>query len=143
MASVIRFARRPPLIRFAPKVSPEGDSREAIRSMYVLIGSFFVTAVAMCIAVVAVVSKNWTDVLIMSAFVLVFAVLKIGLANALMYVMLRFDDASDTAAARAVEQPPSTFRRPPQPKNAQKRGSKISPLRLAPAHPQPGAPASR
>src|SRR5712692_7511738 len=91
MGSIIRFARPSPLIRLPKKVPAEQESREARRSLFILIGSFFVTAVVMCAAVVAMVSSTWTDVIIMSAFVLVFALLKIVLANALIYVMLRYD----------------------------------------------------
>ena len=95
MGSISRFARSRPVIRQPQaKIAVERESREARRSLFILIGSFFVTATIMCAAVVAMVSNTWTDVLIMSAFVLVFALLKIVLANALIYTMLRYDAAT-------------------------------------------------
>jgi hypothetical protein len=102
MGSIIRFTRPRPVIRQPrAKVPVERESREARRSLFILIGSFFVTATIMCAAVVAMVSSTWTDVLIMSAFVLVFALLKIALANALIYAMLRYDAASVEAPVPA------------------------------------------
>jgi membrane protein YdbS with pleckstrin-like domain len=92
MGSIIRFARPRPLIRHPrAKIAGEQETLEARRSLFILIGSFFVTATVMCAAVVVMVSNTWTDVVIMSAFVLVFALLKIVLANALIYTMLRYD----------------------------------------------------
>jgi hypothetical protein len=76
------------------RTSVEQEAREARRSLLILIGSFFVTATVMCGVVVAVASSTWTDVVIMSAFVLVFALLKIALANALIYTMLRYDETA-------------------------------------------------
>ncbi len=95
MGSIIRFVRPRPVIRPSrAKTAVQGESREAQRSLFILIGSFFVTALVMCVTVVAIVSSTWTDVVIMSAFVLVFALLKIALANALIYTMLRYDSAT-------------------------------------------------
>jgi hypothetical protein len=64
-----------------------------------------VAALAMSAAVIATEANTWNDVLVMSAFVMVFALLKVGLANALFYVMMRADEASEAAAperARAL-----------------------------------------
>ena len=95
MGSVSRFARPHPLLRHPrAKSTAERETREARRSLFILIGSFFITATVMCAAVVVMVSSTWTDVVIMSAFVLVFALLKIVLANALIYTMLRYDAES-------------------------------------------------
>lgn len=100
MGSIIRFARPRPVIRQPrAKIDAERESREAQRSLLILIGSFFITAIVMCAAVVAMVSSTWTDVLMMSAFVLVFALLKIVLADALIYTMLRYDAATAKATA--------------------------------------------
>jgi hypothetical protein len=109
MGSILRFERPRPVIRQPrAKVATERESTEAHRSFLVLIGSFFITALVMCVAVVAVVSSTWTDVLIMSAFVLVFALLKIALANALIYTMLRYDAASVRIPAQRCARAPST-----------------------------------
>jgi hypothetical protein len=99
MGSIIKYERPRPLIRQPRgKIAAEQETREARRSLFILIGSFFVTATVMCAAVVVMVSSTWTDVMIMSAFVLVFALLKIVLANALIYTMLRYDAATTNVA---------------------------------------------
>jgi hypothetical protein len=100
MGSIVRFARPRPVIRQSRRVPVESESVAARRSLFILIGSFFITAVVMCAAVVAMVASTWTDVLIMSAFVLVFALLKIVLANALIYTMLRYDAATADVPTR-------------------------------------------
>jgi hypothetical protein len=103
MGSIVKYARPRPLIRHPrAKVAADQEMREARRSLHILIGSFFVTALVMCAVVVAMVSNTWTDVIIMSAFVLVFALLKIVLANALIYTMLRYDAATINDANPAV-----------------------------------------
>jgi uncharacterized membrane protein len=105
MGSIVRLARPRPVIRHPrSKVAVEQESREAQRSLFILIGSFFVTALVMCASVVAMVSSTWTDVIIMSAFVLVFALLKIVLANALIFAMLRYDatNADPPVGSRAI-----------------------------------------
>jgi len=95
MGSIVRYARPRPLIRHPLTTNAlERESGEARRSLFILVGSFFVTAMVMCAAVVATASSTWTDVIVMSAFVLVFALLKIVLANALIYTMLRYDAAT-------------------------------------------------
>jgi hypothetical protein len=102
MGSIVKYARPRPLIRQPrAKIAIEQETREARRSLFILTSSFFVTALVMCAVVVAMVSNTWTDVIIMSAFVLVFALLKIMLANALIYTMLRYDAATADAASPA------------------------------------------
>jgi protein-S-isoprenylcysteine O-methyltransferase Ste14 len=102
MGSIVRFERPRPVIRHRrAKIAEEHESREARHSLFILIGAFFVTATVMCVVVVAMVSSTWTDVLLMSAFVLVFALLKIVLANALIYTMLRYDETSVDVNARS------------------------------------------
>jgi hypothetical protein len=132
MASIIRFARPRPLVR-VPKKAVEREAAEARRAFFILIGSFFVTALVMCAVVVAMVSSTWTDVIVMSAFVLVFALLKIVLANALVFTMLRYDAADTTALAEAgtaaMYRP---IRQPLIPKPRQPIPAKPRPLRLAP-----------
>jgi hypothetical protein len=151
MGSIIRFARPRPLIRLPKKLPAERESAEARRALFILIGSFFGAALVMCAAVVAMVSSTWTDVVVMSAFVLVFALLKIVLANALIYAMLRYDAADQTALAEArtvpgyrrpapVRQAPEPIRQAPEPKSRQTSAAKTGTLRLATGSSQPGAP---
>src|SRR5579872_7192151 len=119
MGSIVKYARPRPLIRQPrAKIAPDQEMREARRSLHILIGSFFVTALVMCAVVVAMVSNTWTDVIIMSAFVLVFALLKIVMANALIYTMLRYDAATANIA---------------RPADAVKSYRRFAPIRRSPA----------
>jgi hypothetical protein len=136
MGSIVKFARPRPVVRQPlAKNVVEQESREARRSLFILIGSFFVTATVMCAAVVALVSSTWTDVLIMSAFVLVFALLKIVLANALIYTMLRYDAATADVPARAgpIGRHPriASIRQPPSAKGKRTGSLKTDKLRVA------------
>ena len=147
MGSIIRFARPRPLIRHPrAKVSVERESREARRSLFILVGSFFVTATVMCAVVVAMVSTTWTDVVIMSAFVLVFALLKIVLANALIYTMLRYDAAcaDPPVQAEAIGRYPqfASIRQAPLVKGLRTGSSKTNKLRVATSNAQAGSPSS-
>lgn len=110
MGSIVKFARPRPVIRHPRRVPVERESVAARRSLFILIGSFFITAVVMCAVVVAMVASTWTDILVMSAFVIVFALLKIVLANALIYTMLRYDAATaDDAVGTRSAGPSSRF----------------------------------
>jgi hypothetical protein len=136
MGSIVRFARPRPVIRQSrAKVEGERESQQTRRSLFILIGSFFVTATVMCAVVVAMVSSTWTDVLMMSAFVLVFALLKIALANALIYTMLRYDattaDAPAQAGAIDAYSRFSSIRQPPRVKGGKTGSPKIDKLRIA------------
>ena len=138
MGSIMKFERPRPLIRRPrAKVAVEAETREARRSLFILIGSFFVTAVVMCAAVVVMASSTWTDVMVMSAFVLVFALLKIVLANALIYTMLRYDAESANVPRQAgVVRGYRRFvpiRRAPSLKAAGRGAIKISKQRVATA----------
>jgi len=145
MGSIIKYARPRPLIHHPrAKNAVERETREARRSLFILIGSFFVTATVMCAAVVVMVSSTWTDVIIMSAFVLVFALLKIMLANALIYTMLRYDAATadipvQNGAVRGYRRF-TPIRRAPAVKISGKGSLKISKLRAASGNAQPDSP---
>jgi hypothetical protein len=92
MGSIVKLKHPRPFLRHARTKAPaEQELLEARRSVFILTSSFLVAATVMCVAVVAIMSSTWTDVMIMSAFVLVFALLKIVLANTLIYTMLRYD----------------------------------------------------
>ncbi len=127
-----------------PRTAAEQEAREARRSLFILIGSFFVTATVMCGAVVAMVSSTWTDVIIMSAFVLVFALAKIVLANALIYTMLRYD--AETANVPIRAEPVASYRRfvpirqEPAVQLRRTGAVKTGKLRVAAGNAQPGSP---
>jgi len=144
MGSIIRYARPRPLIHHPrAKNAVERETLEARRSLFILIGSFFVTATIMCAAVVVMVSSTWTDVIIMSAFVLVFALLKIMLANALIYTMLRYDAATANIPVRAGAgrgyQRFSSIRKAPAIKVRGRGSLKIIKPRTATGNAQPGS----
>lgn len=102
MGSIVQLSRRS-VSRQVPAASvEEREAREAKTALLILIGALTVAAIAMSAAVIATEANTWDDVMVMTAFVMVFALLKVGLANALFYVMMRADAASEAAApARA------------------------------------------
>jgi len=110
MGSVVQLKRKPPPLPTARRPSEELEQRESTRSLLILMGGFFFTAVVMCMAVVIAASSTWTDVAVLSLFVIVFALLKIVLANALFWTMIRYD--SDHEAVAAIARTGAVFRRP-------------------------------
>ena len=159
MGTTVRFARPRQLISKHPhtpdaqnhnkggrgaRTALEHETREASRSLLILTSAFLVTATVMCGAVVAAVSSTWSDVIIMSAFVLVFALLKIMLANALIYTMLRYDAATAdipvrTGAVRGYRRF-SPIRQAPAVKVRERGSLKISRLRAATGNSQSDCP---
>jgi len=144
MGTIVRFARPRPVIRHPrTKVAIERESLEARRALFILIGAFFVTATVMCATVVAMVSSTWTDVLIMSAFVLVFALLKIVLANALIYTMLRYDattaDVPTQTRAIAGYARLVSIRQPPAVNGTRTRSLKTNKFKVATGITRPGS----
>ena len=119
MGSIVQLKRRTPVRRDWRKAAPvDPEARQSANSLFILIAAFGVTAIAMSVAVVVVASNTWTDVLVMSAFVFVFALAKIGLANALFYVMIKSDAATEEAIATKAKAGSvfrRTFRTPPRP----------------------------
>jgi uncharacterized protein (DUF983 family) len=142
MGSIVTFVRPRPLVRAPKRIEPERESRDARRALFILIGSFFATALVMCVAVVAAVSSTWTDVLVMSAFVLVFALLKIVLANALMFAMLRADSHDRTVVipAHATGWRQRAFAGRYSPPKSSSSSGKTGTLRLAGGRRRPGPP---
>jgi hypothetical protein len=110
MGSVVQLSHRPAR-RNWQKPAPDAEADEATKSLRILVGTFGVTAIVMSAVVVAVASNTWTDVMVMSAFVIVFALTKIALADALFYVMIRSDAAAEASALAAKTG--AVFRRPP------------------------------
>src|SRR5271155_4098426 len=102
MGSIVQLKRRS-FVRRPQKAPANAESRQAANSLLILISAFGATAIVMSIAVVVVASSTWTDVLVMSAFVFVFALAKIVLADVLFYLMMRSDaDVEAAIAAKAA-----------------------------------------
>ncbi|MGH7932532.1 MAG: hypothetical protein ACREQN_05125 [Candidatus Binataceae bacterium] len=96
--------------------------------------AFSATAVAMSVAVVIAISSTWADVLMMTVVVVVFALLKVALADAALWVILRADDESEKAAAAKAAQAAEDampVRRPPLERPARPLGPPPKPLRKA------------
>jgi len=65
---------------------------------------FTLTAIAMSAAVVVAGSNSWAEATPLIVFVVVFALTKVFLANALFYVMIRSDAHSEAVAAAAASE---------------------------------------
>ena len=68
-----------------------------------LVVVFTATAIAMSISVVVAGSDSWAEAVPLIVFVVVFALTKVFLANALFYVMIRSDAHSEAVAAEALK----------------------------------------
>jgi hypothetical protein len=90
MGSVVQFSRRRSIEPRQTKSSTQHDADER-RALVVLAVVFAATAVAMGIAVVVAGSSTWAEAIPLILFVVVFALTKIVLADALFYVMIRSD----------------------------------------------------
>jgi membrane glycosyltransferase len=73
---------------------------ESWKSLLVLVLVFTATAIAMSVSVVLAGSNTWAEAVPLIVFVVVFALTKIFLANALFYVMIRSDAHSESVAAK-------------------------------------------
>lgn len=69
-----------------------------------LVVVFTATAIAMSVSVVLAGSNTWADAVPLIVFVVVFALTKIFLANALFYVMIRSDAHSESVAIKRALQ---------------------------------------
>lgn len=107
MGSIVPLTRRAPVIRVKRIAADESESREAARAMRIMLWTFALTALAMCATVVACFSNSWAEVWWICSFLLVFTLCKIGLANALFYVMVHYDADRQAARAAAAKPPPS------------------------------------
>jgi len=117
MGAIVKF-RRPVRLRRAA-VAPAAaaaqaaareaaEAREETASIKILLWTFALAAIAMCATVVVTLARSWNEFLWISAFVLVFALLKIALANALFYVMINYDKDR-----REIPPPPAAALKPP------------------------------
>jgi hypothetical protein len=102
MGSIVRLARPHPKIQAkAPATADELMAREEASSLTILLWSFGVSASVICLVVVVMLSRTWTEFAFISAFVLVLILLKIAVANALFYILVHCDKDRD----RQVRQP--------------------------------------
>ncbi len=129
MGSIVPLRKRRAVLRNWRKAPADAATRQSATSLSILVGALGVTAIVMSAAVVAALSKTWTDVLVMSAFIFVVALAKIVLADALFYVMIRSDSAAEAAIAEkakagAVFRHP--LRTPPRPGHKQPAGRKYA-----------------
>jgi hypothetical protein len=111
MGSIVQLRRRNFVRRVPLKAAAAVEARQSANSLLILISTFGVTALVMSIAVVVTASNTWNDVLVMSAFVFVFALAKIVMANALFYVMIKSDASVEEAIATKAKAG-AVFRRP-------------------------------
>jgi membrane glycosyltransferase len=82
-----------------PNAAARNYEDESWKSLLVLVVVFTVTAIAMSVSVVLAGSNTWAEAVPLIIFVVVFALTKIFLANALLYVMIRSDAHSEAVAA--------------------------------------------
>ena len=95
MGSLIQLNRRPIAADRQSALSAPAESNEERRSLRILLWTFALSAIAMCATVVFMLSPHgWRDLLWISSFMLVFALAKIALAQALFYIMVSYDDDS-------------------------------------------------
>jgi len=109
MGSLHEFRRKQPMLR--PAAQPNFDtSAEDTTSVRILLWTFAISAIAMCVTVVACFTRSWNDLFWISGFVLIFALAKIGLANWLFVLMMRCD--RDSPPAPEPASPPRRMRLP-------------------------------
>jgi len=137
MGSVIELKRRRSTGSASVPVgrNPDDDSR---KSLLVLVVVFTATAIAMSVSVVVAGSNSWAEAVPLIVFVLVFALTKIFLANALFYLMIRSDMRTEAIASTAAAKPKATglvVRRPRLPPT-------LSRTKVAGARPRKSSPSS-
>ena len=119
MGSVVQLSRRhrPTVSAAQPGAAPRIHEDESWKSLFVLVVVFTATAIAMSISVVVAGSDSWAQAIPLIVFVVVFALTKVFLANALFYVMIRSDAHSEAVAAAAFQAKTAglVIRRPPRP----------------------------
>ncbi|MBF6569193.1 MAG: hypothetical protein IVW54_10005 [Candidatus Binataceae bacterium] len=119
MGSVVKISRRRPIDPPVRRIrSPEQREAEDWRSLIVLATVFSATAVAMAIAVVVAGSSNWAEAIPLIACVVVIALTKVVLADAVFFIMIRSDthaEAKAMAAAADARAAGLVIRRAPPP----------------------------
>jgi hypothetical protein len=139
MGYVIQLGRhRPAVSPLLPVAAPRNHEDESWRSLLVLVVVFTATAIAMSMSVVLAGSDTWAEATPLIVFVVVFALTKVFLANALFYVMIRSDAHSEavaSAASKAKAAAGLVIRRPP-------RLSGLSQVKVAGARPRKTGPST-
>src|ERR1019366_9409303 len=135
MGSVIQLGRHPTTPALQPTAGPRNHDDESWRSLIVLVVVFTATAIAMSITVVVAGSNSWAEATPLIVFVVVFALTKVFLANALFYVMIRSDAHSEAVAAAALKEKATglVIRRPRMPPG-------LNRLKVAGARPRKAGP---
>jgi hypothetical protein len=95
-----RVAASGAAVRNYPSSAARNYEDESWKSLLVLVVVFTATAIAMSVAVVLAGSNTWAEAMPLIVFVVVFALTKIFLANALFYVMIRSDAHSESVAEK-------------------------------------------
>jgi hypothetical protein len=116
MGLVVPLARRR-LAASKPKEKSAREAEESRRSLIVLVGTFTFAAVAMSAAVVVAGSDSWAEAVPMILCVVIFALLKVVLADAAFFGMLKADQASEkkeAARRKLARASGSILRRPPR-----------------------------
>lgn len=90
MGNVIEIRRYLPKDRLAAAADESRERNEA-RSVRIALWGFLLTAVGLCAMVALALAKTWTELLIFSGILVIFALTKIFLANALFYMMMHYD----------------------------------------------------
>jgi len=139
--------------RTPPTRNQDDDSR---RSLLILVIVFTATAIAMSASVVIAGSNSWAEAMPLIVFVVVFALTKVFLANAVFYVMIRSDVRSEAVAAEAALKAKAAglvIRRPRMPPGLKRSnlaggrprraGGPSSTVRLAVLSRKPSGPAPR
>jgi membrane glycosyltransferase len=103
MGSVIQLGRHRTTPALQSATGPRNHEDESWRSLIVLVVVFTATAIAMSISVVVAGSNSWAEATPLIIFVVVFALTKVFLANALFYLMIRSDAHAEAVAAAALK----------------------------------------
>jgi hypothetical protein len=139
MGSVIQLSRHRPAVSASPPTpAPRNHEDESWRSLVILVVVFTLTAIAMSVSVVVAGSNSWAEAVPLIVFVVVFALTKVFLANALFYVMIRSDARSEAVAAAAASKSKAAglvIRRPRMPPG-------FNQLEVAGTRPRKGGPSS-
>ena len=139
MGSLIQLRRRGLAVSAPHRITaPRNHEDESWRSLIVLVAVFTVTAIAMSVSVVVAESNSWAEAVPLIVFVVVFALTKVFLANALFYVMIRSDAHSEAVAAAAASKAKAAglvIRRPRMPPG-------FNQVKAAGTRPRKGEPSS-
>lgn len=138
MGSLIELERRRSTDSVSLPAARRNSDDDSWKSVLILVVVFTATAIAMSASVVVAGSNSWAEAMPLIVFVVVFALTKVFLANALFYVMIRSDVRTEAIAAAAASKAKATglvIRRPRLPPT-------LSRTKVAGARPRRGVPSS-